>query len=45
MLPTNTPLHYDYEGSRQELAGVRFTILNQHGMVMIVDYRSSKGGA
>jgi hypothetical protein len=28
-LPENTPLHYDYEGNRQELAGVRFTITNQ----------------
>ena len=28
-LPENTPLHYDYEGNRQELAGVRFEITNQ----------------
>jgi len=28
-LPENTPLHYDYEGNRQELAGVRFKITNQ----------------
>ena len=30
VLPDNTPLHYDYEGDRQELAGVRFTITNRH---------------
>jgi hypothetical protein len=28
-LPENTPLHYDYEGNRQELAGLRFKITNQ----------------
>jgi hypothetical protein len=30
MMPDNTPLHYDYEGEREELAGVRFTIVNQN---------------
>ena len=30
MLPANTSLHYDYEGSRQELAGIRFKIMNRH---------------
>jgi hypothetical protein len=28
-LPENTPLHYDYEGNRQELAGLHFKITNQ----------------
>ena len=35
ILPENTPLHYDYEGNRQELAGQRFTIVNQHRTIMI----------
>ena len=35
ILPENTPLHYDYEGSRPELAGQRFTIVNQHRTIMI----------
>ena len=30
ILPENTPLHYDYEGERQELAGVQFRIVRQH---------------
>ena len=30
ILPENTPLHYYYEGTRQDLAGVRFTIVNRH---------------
>ena len=30
MLPANTSLHYNYEGSRQELAGIRFKIMNRH---------------
>jgi hypothetical protein len=30
MMPENTPLHFDYEGERQELAGMRFTIVRQH---------------
>jgi|SRR5215207_4652029 len=29
-LPENTSLHYDYEGNRQELAGIRFKNTNQH---------------
>jgi hypothetical protein len=29
ILPENTPFHYDYEGSRPELAGQRFTITNR----------------
>jgi hypothetical protein len=35
ILPENTPLHYAYEGSRRELAGQRFTIVNQHRTIMI----------
>ena len=35
ILPENTPLHYDYIGNRQELAGQRFTIVNQHRTIMI----------
>jgi hypothetical protein len=35
ILPENTPFHYDYEGSRPELAGQRFTIVNQHRTIMI----------
>ena len=30
ILPENTPLHYHYEGNRQELAGQQFTIVNEH---------------
>jgi hypothetical protein len=30
MLPANTPLHYDYEGARQELAGKQFRIVKQN---------------
>jgi hypothetical protein len=30
MLPANTPLHYDYEGARQELAGKRFRIVKEN---------------
>jgi hypothetical protein len=30
ILPQNVPQHYDYEGKRQEFAGVQFTITNQH---------------
>jgi hypothetical protein len=29
VLPTNVPLHYTYEGPRQELEGVRYTIINR----------------
>jgi hypothetical protein len=34
ILPENTPLHYDYEGNRQDLAGQRFTIVNQDRTIM-----------
>jgi hypothetical protein len=30
IMPENTPIHYDYEGEREELGGLRFTIVNQH---------------
>ncbi len=29
VMPTNVPLHYTYEGPRQELEGVRYTITNR----------------
>jgi hypothetical protein len=29
ILPPNVPLYYDYAGTRQELAGMRFMIVNQ----------------
>ena len=29
VLPTNVPLHYTYEGSRQEFEGLRYTIVNR----------------
>jgi hypothetical protein len=29
VMPTNVPLHYTYEGQRQELEGVRYTIVNR----------------
>jgi hypothetical protein len=35
ILPENTPLHYDYEGNRQELAGQRFTLVNQHRQITV----------
>ena len=29
VLPANVPLHYTYDGPRQELEGVRYTIINR----------------
>jgi hypothetical protein len=48
ILPENTPLHYTYEGNRQELAGRQFTIVNRHlgggrGQITIASWGPTSG--
>jgi len=45
VLPQGSHVYYDYQGTRKDLRGTRFTIENRHAKIMVLDVVGSTGSS